>query len=377
MPHTSSQSEVSEEAMDYPISSKFRLPTRFSSRRGVRLSRASRNLVTVQGLYMRGEASWPSTPITPRIQALVRLLVPHELSERLSREGSLVGTRIQCESYLFLPIAKDSNAVFGEGASLSRDEEVVRKHFFEEDREGFLGRVGVRSSCEKLGGKLVLTFSVTLILFFHFSGLALPFLSPSAPDFPSSIIQSQFPMENRSTCSNQLPESFNPIKSKPNLPSEVSNLVTISQGDVVVSPSGEFQIEGLSPRKMAKVREVLSSLDIKVYSRRKNRRSTGLKKRRVVKDFLRLENPDIVMIQETKKVECDRRFVGNVWTVRNKEWAALPACRASGGILIIWDSNKLRSEEVVIGSFSVSVKFSLDGCGPLWLSAVYGQTSLP
>ncbi|RVW12498.1 Paladin [Vitis vinifera] len=33
--------------------------------------------------------------------------------------------------------------------------------------------------------------------------------------------------------------------------------------------------------------------------------------------------------EETKKVECDRRFVGSVWTVRNKEWAALPACEAS------------------------------------------------
>ena len=40
------------------------------------------------------------------------------------------------------------------------------------------------------------------------------------------------------------------------------------------SPLGEFQIEGLSPRKMAKVREVLKTLDIKVYSRRKC--STGL-----------------------------------------------------------------------------------------------------
>ena len=81
---------------------------------------------------------------------------------------------------------------------------------------------------------------------------------------------------SQSTCSNQLPESFNPIKTKPILPSEVSNRVTGSQGDAGVSPSGEFQIEGLSPRKMAKVREVLSSLDIKVYSRRKNRHSTGL-----------------------------------------------------------------------------------------------------
>ncbi|KAJ9675452.1 hypothetical protein PVL29_024396 [Vitis rotundifolia] len=99
------------------------------------------------------------------------------------------------------------------------------------------------------------------------------------------------------------------------------------------------------------------------------------KKRRVVKDFLRLENPDVVMFQETKREVCDRRFVGSVWSVRNKEWVALPACRASGGILIIWDSKKLCNEEVVIGSFSVSVKFLLDGCGPLWLSSVYGPNS--
>ena len=43
--------------------------------------------------------------------------------------------------------------------------------------------------------------------------------------------------------------------------------------------------------------------------------------------------------------------------------------------MIIWDSKNLRSEEVVIGSFSVSVKFALDGCGPLWISVVYGPNS--
>ena len=55
----------------------------------------------------------------------------------------------------------------------------------------------------------------------------------------------------------------------------------------------------------------------------------------MVKDFLRLKNPDVVMFQETKREVCDRRFVGSVWLVRNKEWAALPTCGASGGILII------------------------------------------
>ena len=69
-----------------------------------------------------------------------------------------------------------------------------------------------------------------------------------------------------------------------------------------------------------------------------------------------------MMIQETKREVCDKRFVGSVWTVRNKEWAALSASGASGGILIIWDFKKLCSEEVVIGSFSVSVKFMSDGC---------------
>ena len=83
-----------------------------------------------------------------------------------------------------------------------------------------------------------------------------------------------------------------------------------------------------------------------------------------------------MMIQETKREVCDKRFVGSVWMVRNKEWAALSASGASGGILIIWDFKKLCSEEVVIGSFSVSVKFVLDGCGPLWLSAVFGPNSL-
>ena len=96
------------------------------------------------------------------------------------------------------------------------------------------------------------------------------------------------------------------------------------------------------------------------------------KKRRVVKDFLCLENPDVVMFQETKKEVCDRKFVGSVWSVRNKEWAALPARGVLGGILIIWDSKKLCSEKVVIDSFYVSIKFLLDGCVPLWLSLVYG-----
>ena len=62
----------------------------------------------------------------------------------------------------------------------------------------------------------------------------------------------------------------------PNMSNEAPNLVTISQGEAEFSPLGEFQIESLSPNKMTKVREVLSALNIKVYSKRKNRFSTGI-----------------------------------------------------------------------------------------------------
>ena len=135
--------------------------------------------------------------------------------------------------------------------------------------------------------------------------LKLPFPSPSGPHLPSSVSLSQSPMENQVTSkifsekgivgtfyqkyvgilvcdeeenqcalSNQLSESFTPRKSKPSLAKD-SNLLSGSQGDTVVSSSGSFLIDGLSPRKMAKVREVLCSLDIKVYSRRKNSGSTS------------------------------------------------------------------------------------------------------
>ncbi|RVW29923.1 hypothetical protein CK203_100289 [Vitis vinifera] len=146
-------------------------------------------------------------------------------------------------------------------------------------------------------------------------------------------------------CPYQMCESVNPLSA--------SSKAVVNLGGIAGSPPGEFQIEGLSPRKMAKVQ-----------------------KEKVVKDFLRSEKPDVVMIQETKKEECDRRFVGSVWSARNKDWAALPTSGALGGILIIWDSKKLRREEVVLGSFSVSIKFAMDRRESLWLSVVYGPNNL-
>ncbi|RVW89273.1 hypothetical protein CK203_032670 [Vitis vinifera] len=99
------------------------------------------------------------------------------------------------------------------------------------------------------------------------------------------------------------------------------------------------------PRKMVKVQSVLESLRIrivrdngKVWKERTrvlfsadkilswNTRGLGSrKKRRTVRRFLSTQNPDVVMLQESKREIWDRRFVSSVWKGRSLEWAALPA----------------------------------------------------
>ena len=54
------------------------------------------------------------------------------------------------------------------------------------------------------------------------------------------------------------------------------------------------------------------------------------------------------------------------------EWAALPACEASGGVVIMWYSNKFKCIENVVGSFFGSVKLNSGEEGSFWLTSVYG-----
>ena len=90
-----------------------------------------------------------------------------------------------------------------------------------------------------------------------------------------------------------------------------------------------------------------------------NTRGLGSKnKMRIVRRFLSSQNPDVVMLQEKKREIWNKRFVSSVWKGRNMEWAALPACGASRGIVIMWDSNKFKCTEKVLRSFSIIVKLN-------------------
>ncbi|RVW50855.1 putative mitochondrial protein [Vitis vinifera] len=111
-----------------------------------------------------------------------------------------------------------------------------------------------------------------------------------------------------------------------------------------------FQVEGLTPRKMVKVQSVLESLRVRIVrdngkgvegenrnplSADKilswNTRGLGSrKKRRTVRRFLSTQNPDVVMLQETKREIWDRRLVSSIWKGKSLDWVALPACGARG-----------------------------------------------
>ena len=83
-------------------------------------------------------------------------------------------------------------------------------------------------------------------------------------------------VESQLACLNQMFEGINSLKTLPNMPIDAPNLVIECLVEAKFSSLSGFQMEGLSPNKMARVHVVLSSMDIKVYSKRKNRLSTSI-----------------------------------------------------------------------------------------------------
>ncbi|RVW53508.1 Transposon TX1 uncharacterized 149 kDa protein [Vitis vinifera] len=122
-----------------------------------------------------------------------------------------------------------------------------------------------------------------------FSSLALPYPSPSVPDLPTSTFQSQFSKKNRLASLNLLSENFKSIKTKPSTPNldgrtDLPQIFEICWRwfgglGTVWCFYEDHKLEGLGSRK----------------------------KQRVVKDFLRLQNLNVMMFQETKREVCDRR----------------------------------------------------------------------
>lgn len=60
------------------------------------------------------------------------------------------------------------------------------------------------------------------------------------------------------------------------------------------------------------------------------------KKRRKLKELIRVRKVDIVLIQETKNAEVSESFVRSLWPGDQMEFMAVDAVRNAGGLLCIW-----------------------------------------
>ncbi|RVW26228.1 Transposon TX1 uncharacterized 149 kDa protein [Vitis vinifera] len=150
---------------------------------------------------------------------------------------------------------------------------------------------------------------------------------------------------------NLLSESFNYDKTKPNSPHGAPILGIVSQGDIEFSQMGVFKAKEQNCHKTFEFCWCWFG------------------------GYRVSEKSECSDVSGNKREVCNRRLVGSVWSVRNKGVGCSPGVQGFRRDFNHLDSKKMSSEDVVIGSFSVSVKFLLDGCGPLWLSAIYGPNS--
>ena len=95
-------------------------------------------------------------------------------------------------------------------------------------------------------------------------------------------------------------------------------------------------------------------------------------KRLIVRNLLREWNCDVVCLQETKLVGMDRQLICNLWSCPYVDWVALDAVQTAGGVLMMWDRRVLEKLEVLVGQFSVSIRWQRLGDGFIWAcSGVY------
>ena len=81
----------------------------------------------------------------------------------------------------------------------------------------------------------------------------------------------------------------------------------------------------------------------------------------------------MVCLQETKMGLINRAVICSLWGGQHVDWSYLGSCGASGGVLVMWDTQVVNKMEEAVGRFSVSCKFTSVSDQFVWtFTGVYG-----
>lgn len=86
-------------------------------------------------------------------------------------------------------------------------------------------------------------------------------------------------------------------------------------------------------------------------------------------------NPELVLIQETKKEAFKVEAIKKLWSSKDIGWSFVEAYGRSGGLLLImWDESKISVIETLKGGYTLSVKCKTLCKKVCWVTNVYGPT---
>lgn len=100
------------------------------------------------------------------------------------------------------------------------------------------------------------------------------------------------------------------------------------------------------------------------------------KRRGRIKVWLSINKPEIIVFQESLLPECNDAIVREIWGPGSMDWRSLDSIERSGGILIIWNSNRIMLENYITGNYPVNIQFKNCFNNFVWLlSGAYGPCS--
>ncbi|GJX28635.1 reverse transcriptase domain, reverse transcriptase zinc-binding domain protein [Tanacetum coccineum] len=92
-----------------------------------------------------------------------------------------------------------------------------------------------------------------------------------------------------------------------------------------------------------------------------------------VRSVLKVEHPDVIGLEETKRGMVDEYWIEDLWGGKGFGFSQLPACGNSGGIILIWDARVFTCKEAIGDERFIAVRGSWKGKNEdVFLVCIYG-----